>query len=77
LTIDHVSTTSLWKTITWWRPTDRRYETQIEDTNLLPHYRNNHNNHGFFWFWTSKTGPKPNRNRSNLDRLRFGLGSFF
>jgi len=38
-------------------------KTQIKDTNLLPHYRNNHNNHRFFWFWTSKTGPKPNRNR--------------
>ena len=48
-------------------------DQQTEDTNLLPHYRNNHNNHRFFWFWTSKTEPEP----VGLDRFWFGLGPFF
>ena len=35
-------------------------DQQTEDTNLLPHYRNNHNNHRIFRFWTSERSQKNN-----------------
>jgi len=50
---------------------------QTEDTNILPYYRNNHNNHRFFWFWTSKNRTQTKLEPVGLDRFRFGLGPFF
>jgi hypothetical protein len=50
---------------------------QTEDTNILPHYRNNHNNNRFFQFWTSKNRTQTKLELVGLDRFWLGLGLFF